>query len=275
MKTFLETKDYAVSGEAFTLKHDADLDMLITEPRPDDLTRYYHSNSYISHTDASKTFTDKIYQLVKRYMLRKKVRLMERWSKGPGKVLDIGSGTGDFLRIAANRDWTIAGVEPNPVARSMAKKKQLQLYTDIQEVNSNNFDAITLWHVLEHLPDLDAQITQISNKLAPNGVLLVAVPNFKSLDAEIYQEYWAAYDVPRHLWHFSQQAIRELFDRHGLKVRKVLPLYFDAFYIALLSEQYKTGKKRYLSALFNGLRSNIAAVRTKEYSSLVYVIKKA
>lgn len=275
METFLETRDYAVSGEVFCLKHDAHLDMLITEPRPDDITRYYQSNSYISHTDSFETLSDRLYHLVKKYMLWKKCRLMERYTKGAGKVLDIGSGTGDFLRMARKRKWSIAGVEPNPMARGLANEKQVPLYRDIQEVEGYDYDAVTLWHTLEHLPDLDAYITRFKQHLTSDGVILVAVPNFKSLDARIYKEFWAAYDVPRHLWHFSQSAIKEIFERHGLQIQKRIPLYFDAYYIALLSEQYKNGKNRYLRAFWNGLRSNLAALSSSEYSSLLYVIKRA
>lgn len=275
METFLETKDYAVSGEVFRLKHDAEKDMLVTEPRPADLTRYYQSNSYISHTDAFETISDRLYHIVKKYMLWKKVRLMEKYSKGRGKVLDIGSGTGDFLRMARKREWTIDGVEPNPLARGLANEKQVPLYRDLEEVKAYDYNAITLWHTLEHLPDLDAYIYKFKQHLASDGVILVAVPNFKSLDARIYGEYWAAYDVPRHLWHFSQAAIKELFERHGMQIEKRIPLLFDAYYIALLSEQYKNGKNHYFRAFFNGLRSNLSAFSTSEYSSLLYVIKRA
>lgn len=275
METFLETRDYAVSGESFRLKHDASLDMLVTDPHPDDITRYYQSNSYISHTNSFETFTERLYHLIKKYMLWKKVRLMGRYSHHVGKVLDIGSGTGDFLRIARKRNWSITGVEPNPLARGLASEKQVHLYPDINDVKANDFNAITLWHSLEHLPDLDANIEKFKQHLTADGVILVAVPNFKSLDARIYKEYWAAYDVPRHLWHFSQGAIKEIFERHGFRVENRIPLLFDAYYIALLSEQYKNGKKRYFKAFFNGLRSNLAAWRSSEYSSLLYVIKRA
>lgn len=275
MEIFLETKDYAVSGEMFRLKHDPGLDMLITEPRPDDITQYYQSNSYISHTDSFETFSDRLYHLVKKYMLWKKVRLLERYTKGPGKVLDIGSGTGDFLRMARKRNWSIAGVEPNTLARGLANEKQVQLYRDIQEVEGDDYDAVTLWHTLEHLPDLDAYIRKFKQHLTSDGAIFVAVPNFRSLDAKIYKEYWAAYDVPRHLWHFSQAAIKEIFERHGMQVERQIPLLFDAYYIALLSEQYKNGRNRYFHAFLNGLRSNLAAWNSSEYSSLLYVIKRA
>ena len=275
METFLETKDYAVSGEVFSLKHDTKLDMLITEPRPNDITRYYQSNSYISHTDSFETFSDRLYHLVKKYMLWKKVRLMEGYTRGPGKVLDIGSGTGDFLRMARKRKWSISGVEPNPLARGLANEKQVPLYRDMDEVEGYDYDVVTLWHTLEHLPDLDSYIVKFKERLTSDGKIFAAVPNFRSLDARIYKEYWAAYDVPRHLWHFSQASIKEIFERHGMRIERRIPLLFDAYYIAMLSEQYKNGKNRYFRAFLNGLRSNLAALKSSEYSSLLYVIKIA
>ena len=208
-------------------------------------------------------------------MLSKKVRLMERHLEGPGKVLDIGAGTGDFLREARNRNWSITGVEPSLIARKRAEEKQVELYSSIQEVTDSDYDAITLWHSLEHMPQLDSQIREIKQRLSPDGVILVAVPNFRSLDAKIYKEHWAAYDVPRHLWHFSQQAIKRIFEQHDFKIHQKVPLPFDAFYICMLSEQYKSSKNRYFHAFVNGLRSNIAAWSSKEYSSLLYILKRA
>lgn len=275
METFLNTKDYAVSGEVFRLVHDPKLDMLITEPRPDDMTRYYLSNSYISHTDSFNTLPDKLYHLVKKYMLWRKVRMLERYNGGPGKVLDIGAGTGDFLRVARRRKWNIAGVEPNRLARGLANEKHVPLFKDFKEIENFKYDVITLWHTLEHLPDLDQYIEKIKGHLESEGIVAVAVPNFKSLDARIYKEYWAAYDVPRHLWHFSQAAIRNIFDKHGMQLVKKMPLRFDAFYIALLSERYKHGKNNYLKAFFNGMRSNLSAISTSEYSSLLYILKRS
>ena len=275
MNTFLETRDYSVSGEVFSLKHDSHLDMLITDPQPEDITPYYQSDSYISHTDTSNSLSDRLYHWVKNYMLGKKIRWMERYSKDSGKVLDIGAGTGDFLRLARNRNWIITGVEPNTIARDRAKEKEVDLFRTIQEVEGNDYDVITLWHSLEHLPALDSQIGEIKRRLSPNGIILVAVPNFKSLDAKIYKEFWAAYDVPRHLWHFSQEAIKKIFERHNLIIQKKKPLVFDAFYISMLSERYKNGRNRYFRAFITGFRSNIAAWRSKEYSSLLYIIKRA
>lgn len=272
---YITTIDYAVSQEEFELILNTDLDMLVTTPIPDKLDLYYQSEAYISHTDASKSFTEKLYQLVKRYSLRRKVALLPKLSVTNKTILDIGSGTGDFLLAASKKGWTVSGIEPNKRARQRALEKGIVLADDWESYTKRTYHVITLWHVLEHLPRLEERIEKIVSLLNESGTLIVAVPNFKSYDANYYQKYWAAYDVPRHLWHFSQTSIKLLFAKHGLSVLKVKPMVFDSFYVSLLSEKYKSGKQNYFKAFYIGLKSNLYAVRSKEYSSLIYVLKKS
>lgn len=267
-------KDYAVSGETFNLKSHPRFQALITDPVPEKLDPYYQSAEYISHSDASNSLYEKIYQIVKRYSLNKKVRLLERYIRGKGKLLDYGAGTGDFVRQAIQGGWDSIGVEPNEGARSRAEEKGISLLDNWSDLQKEDFDVITLWHVLEHLHDLDGSISQIHQLLKPNGILVLALPNYKSWDAKHYGNLWAGYDVPRHLWHFSKDSIREIFTSSGFELLKTHPLYFDAFYVSLLSEKYLSGKMRWLPAIFNGLRSNLSAASTGEYSSLIYVLKK-
>lgn len=277
MKLFLKTKDFSISGEEFELRYDEDLDMLVTSPQPEQLDTYYKSEAYISHTDANKTFTDKLYQIVKKYSLRKKVALINRQLQKSKSLLDIGAGTGDFLVSAKQEGWNIKGVEPSADARRRAKEKGIELSADLKILDGERFGLITLWHVLEHLSDLEDQISSIVSHLEEEATLVIAVPNFKSKDAHHYKRYWAAYDVPRHLWHFSRNSITELFAEHGLKLIETKPMIFDAFYVALLSEKYKNGKTGFLTlckAFGVGLWSNLSAWRTKEYSSLIYILKK-
>lgn len=270
---YIKTKDFSVSGEYFSLFYNEKLDCLQTFPQPENLEKYYESNDYISHTDGNKGFFEKTYQLVKRYMLGRKVRLLEKYIKNKGSLLDIGAGTGDFLRIAQEKGWQVVGVEPNQKAIDNARKKNISLYKNLEEVQGT-FDCITLWHVLEHIPDLQTQIDFINQHLQPNGVLIVAVPNYKSKDASIYQEFWAGYDVPRHLWHFSKTCVSRLFAENNFQIISTKPMFFDAFYVSLLSEKYKTGKMNFVKGFVNGLRSNLSAIRTGEYSSLIYFLKR-
>jgi 2-polyprenyl-3-methyl-5-hydroxy-6-metoxy-1,4-benzoquinol methylase len=278
-KTFLTCQDYTVSNESFDLILDKELDMLITSPKPknEDLGKYYESEKYISHTDSKQTFFDKIYQTVKTYTVLKKVKFIDGFVDSTlieKTLLDVGCGTGDFLVKAKKSNWIITGVEPMTSARKIAKEKTShKILKDISELNSNKYDVITLWHVLEHVPNLTEYISQLKQLLKPDGTLLIAVPNYRSYDAKYYGKFWAAYDVPRHLWHFSKKAIKELFGKEKMEVVKIYPMLFDSFYVSLLSEKYKTERQNPIKAFFVGLYSNILAIRSKEYSSHIYIIK--
>lgn len=274
MKPYLKTKDYSVSKEDFELHYTESLDMLETYPQPENLERYYESEDYISHTDANQTFVDRLYQIIKRYSLQKKTKLISQFLEEQRTLLDVGAGTGDFVRIAKSKNWQVDGVEPNLDARKKAAEKGLTLYEHLGLVSKQKYEVITLWHVLEHLPDLENQIAQLTMLLEQGGTLVIAVPNFKSYDANYYKEFWAAYDVPRHLWHFSKSSIESLFAKHDMKLVNIKPMVFDAFYVAMLSEKYKTGKQNLMKALLVGLRSNLQGMRSKEYSSHIYILKK-
>lgn len=274
---FLSAKDHSVSGEHFELFRDADLDLLVTHPQPSesDLGRYYESDDYISHTDGKRSPFEKLYQFIKNIALKNKLNLINSLQNQKGRLLDIGAGTGDFLKMAQTNGWQTTGIEPSEKAKNIALQKGVSFVSSMVELPDHSFDLITMWHVLEHVPNLEHQIAELRRLLKPTGTILIAVPNFNSYDANHYGNFWAAYDVPRHLWHFSKTAIRKLFERENLTLEKVLPMKFDAFYVSLLSEKYKTGKMNFVSAFLTGFKSNAQAKRTNEYSSHIYVIKNA
>ncbi|MFE3872354.1 class I SAM-dependent methyltransferase [Flavobacterium sp. ZS1P70] len=274
-KHFLTVKDYSVSKETFDLYHDEDLDMLITSPQPslENLGKYYESVDYISHTDSKRSFFEKAYHFVKNIALKNKLDLINSLQPDKGRILDIGAGTGDFLSVAKQDGWQTIGVEPSDKAKVIAKNKGVSFVEKTTELENQSFDVISMWHVLEHVPNLDEQIKELKRLLKPNGTLIIAVPNFKSFDAKHYGTFWAAYDVPIHFWHFSKQAIQSLFQKEKMKLIKVLPMKFDSFYVALLSEKYKTGKMNFIKAFFVGLQSNWKAKKNLEYSSHIYIIK--
>ncbi|BFM42945.1 class I SAM-dependent methyltransferase [Flavobacterium sp. CFS9] len=276
-KHFLTVKDHSVSKEIFDLYYDETLDMLITSPQPDleNLGRYYESEDYISHTDNKRSLFEKAYHFVKSIALKNKLNLINGEQSQKGRILDIGAGTGDFLLTAKNDGWDTVGVEPSERAKSIAIEKGISFVNGIDALENNSFDVITMWHVLEHVPNLELQIQELKRLLKPTGTLIVAVPNFKSYDAKYYNEFWAAYDVPIHFWHFSKKAIQSLFEKVEMKLEKVLPMKFDSFYVSLLSEKYKTGKMNYIKAFLVGMRSNLKAGSTKEYSSHIYVLKNS
>lgn len=274
-KHFLTVKDYSVSKETFDLYYDETLDMLITHPQPslENLGKYYESEDYISHTDNKRSLFEKLYHFIKSIALKNKLNLINSLQPNKGKILDIGAGTGDFLLVAKNDGWKTIGVEPSDRAKSIAINKGISFVEQTSELENNSFDVISMWHVLEHVPDLDKQIKELKRLLKPTGTLIIAVPNFKSFDAKHYGKFWAAYDVPIHFWHFSKTAIKLLFEKEEMKLEKVLPMKFDSFYVSLLSEKYKSGKMNFIKAFFIGLQSNWKAKENFEYSSHIYILK--
>jgi len=273
---FLKVKDHSVSGEIFELYKDETLDMLITFPQPvgEDLSKYYESDDYISHTDGKRSLFEKAYHFVKNIALKNKLQLINSL-QNKGKLLDIGAGTGDFLNVANHNGWNTIGIEPSSKARKTAIQKGVSLVENLSTLDNESFDVITMWHVLEHVPNLEDQIKELKRLLKPNGTIIIAVPNFNSFDAKYYGAFWAAYDVPRHLWHFSKTAIQQLFKQEDLELIKVLPMKFDSFYVSLLSEKYKSGKMNFFKAFSIGLQSNLRAKKNLEYSSHIYVIKNS
>ncbi|MFQ3181853.1 MAG: 2-polyprenyl-3-methyl-5-hydroxy-6-metoxy-1,4-benzoquinol methylase [Polaribacter sp.] len=275
LQPFLSCKDHTVSGEVYKVMINKEYDMLVTSPVPKNLASYYKSVNYISHTDSKKSLLDKVYQRVKNTTLKRKLKLIDSFKTSSKNILDVGAGTGDFLKVCRNNSWNVFGVEPNLDARNIAAKKGITLQESLSEVKNIQFDVITLWHVLEHVEDLSAYISTLNKLLSKDGKLLIAVPNFKSEDANYYKEFWAAFDVPRHLWHFSQTSIFKLFSSENMIVEKAIPMKFDAYYVSLLSEKYKSGKMNPIKSFYRGFVSNLKANRSKEYSSLIYVLKKS
>lgn len=270
----LKLIDNLVSREEFQLVWNQDYQCYETSPLPEKLEKYYESEDYISHTDDSETLISRIYQRAKRINLRHKLKLAARYCEGPGVIMDIGAGTGDFVKYAQDRGWEAYGVEPNETARERAHAKGVAVYSNISVQQEAVYDAVTMWHVLEHLPDLEDQIRAISQTLKPGGTLILAVPNYKSLDAKYYKSNWAAYDVPRHVWHFSRGSIESIFKRHGYELQAMKPLWLDAFYISWLSETYKRNRLAPISGAFMGMASNLYGLFRREFSSHVYILKR-
>ena len=276
---FISVKDYSVSGEVFELVKNETFGFLETIPQPDleKLPEYYKSDDYISHTDSKRNLFERTYHIIKKMALRRKLSLINSFSKQKGTLLDVGCGTGDFLEFSKQKGWRVVGIEPNDEARAIANKKtnnSVYKTNHLLNLENHSFDIITLWHVLEHLPNLEEHIAEFKRLLKPNGTLIIAVPNYKSYDAKIYKTYWAAFDVPRHLWHFSKESIKILMETFKMNVVKMYPMQFDAFYVSLLSEKYSTGRMTIFRPFFIGLLSNLKAIWSKEYSSIIYCVKK-
>ena len=277
----LTVKDHSVSKQDFVVWQCGNCSLRFTQDIPDEASigRYYQSADYISHSNTNKGLVNKLYQGVRNYTLDQKANLIISQTVKHGNILDLGAGIGAFLNTMKKKGWEISGIEPDAGARQQAKNL---FNIDLNETNSLNglpeksFDAITLWHVLEHVHQLHTYVEKLRSLLKPDGKLFVAVPNYKSVDSSIYKLYWAAYDVPRHLYHFTPKAINNLMAQHGLKVIAKKPMWFDSFYISLLSSQYKNGKTSWIGAAASGLRSNLKALLDKDYcSSITYIIEKA
>ena len=271
----LDLKDYFLTGEKFEIYEDSETEVLYTLPQPiENLGKYYESKNYISHTDGKKSIFERFYQMAKSINLNNKLELINKVGNGK-KILDYGCGVGDFLEHLQKNGYDVLGMEPNDSARRIAQSKVgIEKVTSTElEQNTEKYDVITLWHVLEHIPNLNEIIQQLKNHLSENGRLIIAVPNHQSYDAKYYGKYWAAYDVPRHLWHFSDKSMSNLLSNFGMKIDKISPMKLDAFYVSLLSEKYKGNKFGYFNAIKVALKSNYLAKNNGQYSSLIYTIR--
>lgn len=277
----LKAKDHTVSGETFTIAGCRQCSLRFTQDVPDAMaiTPYYKSEDYISHTNTSKGLINRIYKYVRGKTMKKKRKLVERITGiKNGKLLDLGSGVGSFVNEMKQHGWEVTGLEPDPDARAVAKQEYATALDDMDAFYAlppESYDAITLWHVLEHVHDLDSYMQQLKRLLKQTGTLFIAVPNYTSRDASAYKEYWAAYDVPRHLYHFSPQSMQVLLKKHGLRLLQHRPMWYDSFYVSLLSSKYKKGKPQLPGAFWNGLRSNLKAMGdVKKCSSVIYVVSR-
>jgi len=274
---WMKCKDHTVSGEFFNIDKCNSCGFVFTNPRPllEDLGNYYKAEAYISHTDSSKGIVNKLYKLVRKTTLRKKYNLVREFLLGK-TLLDIGAGTGAFLNYCKEQGQTVFGVEPDPDARKVAKDTYGIIEVPEEAMNSwgeGYFSVITMWHVLEHVPKLNDRIQDIKRLLSDEGRLFIAVPNHLSRDAVHYGSVWAAYDVPRHLSHFTPETIERLFGNNGFVLEKMLPMKFDAFYVSMLSEKYKTGSSGVIIGAIQGFLSNLTANKGR-WSSQIYVFKK-
>lgn len=276
--SYMEVKDLFLSKEDFKLMKCDHCGLIFTVPRPssDVIGNYYLSNEYYSHQQNKKGLVPRLYEAVKSLNIKKKASYAID-GLTVGKLLDIGCGIGDFLLEVSKRGWDVMGIEPSENAKSIAKERLGFLPLDPSESCSlidHSFDVITMWHVLEHVDDLKIQTSELNRLLKPGGRLIIALPNYQSFDCQYYKQYWAAWDVPRHLNHFSPDVIRSIIDSIGIKFVDIQKLKWDAYYISFLSERYLGHSLPLLRGAWVGLKSNCRASRSGMYSSLVYRFQK-
>ena len=276
---FLKLKDYFLSQEEFEIIECDECKLLFTSPCPaqDKIGDYYKSEDYLSHNEEKKNLFARIYSIVKKTNIKNKFNIAIDSKSSAVKILDIGCGVGDFLNYAKEKGCEITGIEPSDDARKIAEKKlntKLLSPAELENLPDNSFDVITMWHVLEHVADLKTEIHHLQRLLKKNGRLILALPNYKSYDAEYYKDKWAAYDVPRHLNHFSKTSIENIFKETQFQLTDIKPLKWDSFYISMLSEQYLGNSNSFIKGTITGWKSNRKAKKTGEYSSLVYILIK-
>jgi 2-polyprenyl-3-methyl-5-hydroxy-6-metoxy-1,4-benzoquinol methylase len=276
---FLLGSDFFLTKEEYTIVICNSCGMKFVNPRPEasEISKYYESPDYISHDTGKKNGFNFLYRLVRNFLIKKKYKLVKEHSRGK-KLLDIGCGTGEFIFFCKKNGFDVTGIEPDKNPRFFAQTKyKLDIHEEayLDNLFHPEFDVITLWHVLEHVHLLHERMNKIVEIMKPDGTLIIAVPNSDSWDARYYGKFWAAYDLPRHLYHFSRGTMQLLVQNHALKIDKIIPMKLDAFYISLLSEKYAKGKQNYFRAVRNGIRSNnFARKNEKNYSSLIFVLKK-
>jgi 2-polyprenyl-3-methyl-5-hydroxy-6-metoxy-1,4-benzoquinol methylase len=282
ISNLLHTKDYALTGEDFQIIQCANCTLEYTDPAPnkESIAPYYNFPSYISHTDTKEGFVNKLYHKVRNHTLTQKTNWVQSLFTGhKGHILEVGAGTGAFADSMAKKGWKVTALEPDAASRQIALENydiKLLPIEELFHLEPVRYEVITLWHVLEHVHDLNAYMKTFNSLLKPNGRLIIAVPNYTSYDAAFYKNYWAAYDVPRHLYHFSPLSMHYLVKKHKMSIVQKLPMWFDSFYVSLLSEKYKnSGMLGMMRAFFVGCISNLIAIRNADRgSSIIYEIKK-
>lgn len=282
ISTLLHTKDYSLTGEDFQIIQCANCTLEYTDPAPskEAIAPYYNFPSYISHTDTKEGLVNKMYHKVRNHTLTQKTNWVQSLFTGhKGQLLEVGAGTGAFADSMSKKGWKVTALEPDASSRQKALDNYNLNILPIEELfhlEPAKYEVITLWHVLEHVHDLNAYMKIFHSLLKPNGRLIIAVPNYTSYDAGYYKKYWAAYDVPRHLYHFSPLSMHYLAKKHKMSIMQKLPMWFDSFYVSLLSEKYKqSGMIGMIRAFFIGCISNLTALSNVDRgSSMIYEIKK-
>ncbi len=278
---FIECTDYTVSKDKFKIVQ-CTCGFRFTNPRPEEAEagKYYKSEDYISHSNSKKGVLNSLYQFARKFTLKRKLKLINKVSgKQKGNLVDLGCGTGEFMETCKWKGWMVQGIEPSPEARAFAEKEYGLTAYDMNRwdpFSDASIDVVTAWHVLEHVYQLEETAKKVKRILRADGTFVVALPNCSSADADFYKQHWAAYDVPRHIWHFTPADVKSFFEKQGFILKEVLPMPLDAYYICMLSEKYKAGSINYGRAAIHGWASNSQAAKTgKTFSSQIYILKPA
>ena len=245
-------------------------------PRPkiDNISSYYPSEKYDPHYMSNKSIWIKFYHFVQFFTLRWK------YSKIPDihrsrNLLDIGAGQGEFASFMSKRGWNVVIQDANIDIIDKNIPHDYNFVKDLQQINeSESFNVITLWHSLEHIHNIKDLYSQINRLLAPEGVLLIAVPNLQAPEKKSFGVKWAAYDAPRHLYHFHPDSIKRLCMKYDFKIVRKFSLFQDSPYNILLSISNKSLIQLLRAAIILFMTLIQSIYRGPDYSSSFLVICK-
>ncbi|BAO54843.1 class I SAM-dependent methyltransferase [Nonlabens marinus] len=269
---FIETKDFFLTQENFTIHKTSVPGVLKTIPQPEDLSPYYETTDYLSHDDSDPSIFARLYRLARKWNIKSKYKLISTYADD-GSILDVGAGNGELVRYLKEHHLDAQGYEPSKLARDVAYRKGVNLLDHLPTSKSNYYQVIQMFHVLEHIPNPESILQDLHKMLVEDGVLIIALPNYKSWDAQFFKRFWAGYDVPRHLFHFEEQGVRNLVKDH-FELIKTRPMWLDSFYVSILSCRYKKWPIPTVLGMGLGLVSNIYAIFTSQPSSRIYILKK-
>lgn len=271
----MKIQDHFLTKETFEIRETNIPGILKTDPLPENLGKYYESDQYISHHQDQGSLKEKLYKFLQKFNLNFKRNTIASEIGINLNLLDYGCGAGSFLEFM-EPEYKTFGFELDQDALKIAKSKakNTAFISNLDELENESLDVITLWHVLEHIENRDEMIQKFHSKLKKNGLLIIAVPNHTSYDAKKYKNFWAAYDVPRHIWHFSKTGMENYFSNENWNLKKIKPLLLDSFYISMLSEKYKKSPLFWVKGFFFGGISNFKGLKSGEFSSLIYLVEK-
>lgn len=266
------TKDYFLTKHRFDISRTLIDGVLITTPQPRNLDKYYETDEYLSHDDSDNSLFARLYRFARKLNIKSKYKLISAYDED-GRVLDVGAGNGELVRYLVDRKLDAQGYEPSKLARKIAYQKGVNLLDHLPTSNKSHYKVIQMFHVLEHVRDPQKTLVDLHSMLTEDGILIIALPNFKSLDAKIFGKFWAGYDVPRHLYHFSKKGLLNL-TKEDFKLKETKPMWFDSFYVSILSARYKKMPLAFICGITVGFFSNVAAIFNSEPSSRIYVLEK-
>ena len=263
----LKVKDYIKSGDLFQLYKDNNSGIVWTSLDKNHNHEYYYlSEKYIPHKE-KKGFFGFLYLFVQKIMFRYKLKNLKNHINKNKTVLDYGSGDGRFAEYL--NQLHIKTMTYDPLIKKLDEPEPHSYQT-----TENQVDTLMMWHVLEHIPDLESSIKAIYNSIKNKGSLVIAVPNIDSFDSKHYKECWAGFDVPRHLYHFNHESLINFIEKQGFIYNYRKPLIFDSFYVSILSEKNRNNPFGIFIGLTIGLISNFFALFSTNYSSSFYVFTK-